>query len=160
MGVKTFTATLGSTNLAEWPPPDWSTSRQPSPGGPAARQRRTAQGSMQRLTLASRPTTESASCVCTSWRDGARRHCSAETGHELIEWLIVTRPVKKLLTFCIIQRLITIFTRASHWALSTTNTFPEPTSLRTIPILTSHLWIDVGAWTSHNPMGLHVVLHG
>jgi hypothetical protein len=100
----------GGTNLAEWSPPDWSTSRQPSPGGLAAPRWRIASGSTQRLTPGSRPTRESAGCVCTSWRGDARRHCSAET----VTWL-----VKKLLTFCGIQRFISTFTKASHWALST-----------------------------------------
>jgi hypothetical protein len=88
VSYQTLTATLRrGTNRAEWSPPDWSTSTQPSPVGPAAPQQRTAQGSTRRLILVNQPTTESAGCVCTSWRGDARLHCSAET---------VARPVRKL----------------------------------------------------------------
>lgn len=82
----------GVTNLAEWSPPDLSTSRQPSPGGLVAHELRNAQGSLQLLTPGSQPTTVSADYVHTRWRDDGGHHYSAETECQHIFFVSLYSP--------------------------------------------------------------------
>jgi hypothetical protein len=111
------------TNLAELSPPDWSTSRQPSLEGLAVPQQKTAQGSVRQPTPGSQPTTVSADCECTSWRDGAERHYSTVTYNltllapsyaAFLGGLKAIQLVKKHSAFYTIQKFITMFTKASQ----------------------------------------------
>jgi hypothetical protein len=65
----------------------------------------------------------------------------------LSEKLIVAHIVKKFAVFYATRRFITVFTAARHWALSWAwwihFTPSHPTSLRSIPILSSHLRLSL-----------------
>jgi len=64
----------------------------------------------------------------------------------LLDKLIATQPVKKFPAFYGTRRFITVFTPARHWSLPwarcITSTPFQPTSLRSVLILSSHLRLD------------------